>query len=225
MRSQANSGLLWSEIKWGALDLALAYWGFYLAVLNGGSEAGARWFGAAMILAAVAGMAFLVKRARRLRSPAVHPLDRELAAYGNIVAVSNRINLDFKGHPFIARHVQVGTEWLCYAGKNQVTVRLIETLVWAYVERITHRLNMIIPYRPASYQLLLWDRYGRAAAIPISKRRSGKVLEAINKAAPWLFLGYSEALKESWNADRPDLISLVDARREDVRSHGQQVQH
>jgi len=35
---------------------------------------------------------------------------------------------------------------------------------------------------------------------------------ALHPAAPWLYIGYSEVLKESWNNDRADLIAGVDHR-------------
>jgi hypothetical protein len=35
----------------------------------------------------------------------------------------------------------------------------------------------------------------------------------LRQIAPWIIEGYSDTLKESWNADRRDFIALVDQRR------------
>jgi len=219
MRAQTDRGSLWSDIKWGALVLALAALGtWFLVVGDPSSYVGSRLMGAGMLVGAAIGAFFIVRGAVRRRSPAGHPLNLQFAAYGEADAVAQDIEADFQGRRFVARRVQVGRRWLCYAGKGQITVQRLDRLVWVYTERVKHRINMFIPYRPSSYQLLLWDHNGRGAAVPVRKRGAPPALAALQNAVPWLFIGYSETLKESWNADRPEFISLVESRRQQALS-------
>ncbi len=215
MRRQAGCGVLWSDIKWSLLSLAVGAFGVSLIfVPDSPPDPRSGLLGAALLVAAATGMFFIVRREVRRRSPAGDPLNVQLAAFGEFSAVARDIDADFAGRPFAARRLQVGQRWLCYAGKGQVTVCRLDRLVWSYTERIRHRLNWVIPYRPASYQILLWDRNGNGTAVPVRKRDATPALAALQKAASWPFIGYSEALKESWNVDRREFLAVVESRRQ-----------
>jgi hypothetical protein len=220
MRARANLGLLWSSIKWGALDLAIGFWGYsIIASPEQKAEAGAGLLGAAFLIGAVAGMVFIVRRATKRLSASEHPLNLELAAYGEPAAIARAIDAEFAGRPFAPHRVNLARQWLCYVRKTQVTVRWIDQLVWGYSERIRHRMNYFIPYRPASYQVILWDRSGRAGVLPVRKADAAPALEALHQAVPWMLVGYTEVLKESWNADRGEFLAVVDARRRSASSN------
>ena len=215
MRAQANAGLIWKYLKWGALDALLAIFGIAILIAAG---PGAVLIGGAMLIGSIIGGYLLLQKVRRVRSSPGYPVDSQLAAIGTLSQLSIEIDRDFAGEQFAARRVHVSRRWLCYAGKGQVTIRPLDQLTWAYTERIKHRLNAIIPYRPASYQLFLWDRNGRAAAIPVKKNDAQACLTLLQKQAPWIFVGYNDTLKESWNSDRTEFLALVEARRQTVRS-------
>jgi hypothetical protein len=219
MRRQANAGVAWTYLKWGVADLLLAAWGFYRVIAPGDDSGPAEGLllGGAMLIGAASGAFFIVRGIKKRRSPPGHPLDMQLAAYGDPTRVAEDIDADFATESFKARRIQVGRRWLCYAGKGQATIRKLDQLTWVYTERIRHRYNMI-PYRPASHQLLIWDRNGIGAAIPVRKRAAPSAIALVKQHAPWVFTGYSETLKESWNADRPEFIALIDARRREALS-------
>ncbi|KAB2915748.1 MAG: hypothetical protein F9K29_12770 [Hyphomicrobiaceae bacterium] len=216
MRTQAGLGVLWWAAKWGALALLGVVWGIYLLVTPDRSAQGNKLWGVGILIAGLAGLAYVVRSAQHKRTPAGHPLDLELAPFGDPVAATRDIDDDFASKPFAARTVHVGRRWVCYAGKGQVTVRRLDTLVWAYTVRLTHKLNGIIPYRVSNY-LMLWGRDETAAAIAGRKSGLDKSLAELRASAPWLPLGYSEVLKESWNADRREFIAEVDALRRDAQ--------
>ena len=88
---------------------------------------------------------------------------------------------------------------------------VLDHLVWAYRLRVWHFLNGI-PYR-LSHDLMLWNRDGSVTVVPGRKARHDEALEELRAAAPWLPLGYSEAIKETWNSDRAELIAFVDRAR------------
>jgi hypothetical protein len=100
---------------------------------------------------------------------------------------------------------------VCYVGRGQVAIRRLDALVWAYIIRVTHKFNGI-PYRISNH-LMLWGRDGTAVAISGNKSGLEKTITELRSSAPWLAFGYSEALKESWNADQREFIAYVEAQR------------
>lgn len=46
-------------------------------------------------------------------------------------------------------------------------------------------------------------------------------IKLLSDAAPWMYFGYSEALKDNWNLDRAGFIESVDQHRKEAsRTHG-----
>jgi hypothetical protein len=214
MRECGNRGALWSFLKMSLVVAALAILGFLtLITRQPGAGLGTRLLGNLVLLFAATLLYAMVRRYKKWLSPLTHPMTTELATYGDSALVGAEIEKEFAGQHFTARQLYAKGEWACYAGKGQIVIRRLDQLVWAYDEQIRHRINGLIPYRPSSHQLILWDRTGRGAALPLSKNKVVPALTALRSAAPWAFLGYNEALKESWNQDRREFIALVEQRR------------
>jgi hypothetical protein len=214
MRTTGNRGAAWAFLKMSLLAASLAIVGF-LALVTRQPDAGlgTRLLGNLVLLFAALLIYTMVRKYKAWLSPATHPLNTELATFGDPSAVSAEIEKEFSDQSFTARHLYVKGTWACYAGKGLIIIRRLDQLVWAYDEQIRHRLNALIPYRPNSHQLILWDRASRGAVLPISKRDVAAALAALKAAAPWVILGYNEALKESWNQDRREFLAMVDQRR------------
>jgi len=192
----------------------LLTWGFWLTFLpSPTAEAGSQLFGIALLIATAIGMVLVVRIAKRRLSPGLHPVDKELSAFGEPAAVSREIEAAFIGRTFAPRQSQIGGGWFCYVGRGLTIVRRLDRLVWAYRLRVSHRINGIIPYR-VSHDLMLCSRDGSATAIPGPRARLDKELGDLRAAAPWLLFGYSERFKETWNSDRAELIAYVDGVRE-----------
>ena len=91
-------------------------------------------------------------------------------------------------------------------------VKRLEDIVWVYSERVTHKLNAIIPYRVSS-NVTLWDRFGNGFIAPIRSSDFGEAERELNYAAPWMQIGYTEVRKDLWNADREEFVTFVDQLR------------
>jgi hypothetical protein len=171
---------------------------------------------AAGLLFAAGGMIwifFAVRRIVRWRRPEGDPLNLQLKRYGAVDEVARSLEEDFAGQEFRTHHIYVGRHWLCYAWRKQVAVRRIDTLVWAYLEQVRKRLNYIIPLGTKN-QMVLWSRDGRAAVLPMRKKKAVEAaLNELRRVAPWMLVGYTDSIKESWNDDREDLIAVVDRSR------------
>jgi hypothetical protein len=87
-------------------------------------------------------------------------------------------------------------------------------LVWAYGEVYTEppsksSMGSMWPH----YQIVLWNRNSVAFVLPVQTKFCQAALDVLRSAAPWLPVGYSLALKESWNKDRAELLALIDSYR------------
>jgi hypothetical protein len=167
----------------------------------------------AEVLIGLAWIYFAIRNAWRRRTPAGEPVAVHLSKSGEPGAVAAQIDQEFGGMPFKPRRIYVGKTWLCYAWKKQVSVFKIDDLVWAYFEKVRRSVNLIPT--GTTKQLVVWRRNGTGAAMPVRKAKDvEQAIAELKQAAPWMLLGYTEALKESWNSDRQDFLAAVDAGRQ-----------
>ena len=196
MRSATNRGSLWSDIGWSALAVGGVVLGTGAIVAQGSTES--KLFGVAILIGALGGLYYISStRWRRLRLPASDPLAAQLVPYGSPAMVDHDIDADFSGTRFTAGNIHIGVRWLCFTRRTQVTVRRLDALVWAYPERIGTRLNGIIPIGRARYQIRIWDRTGRGAALRVARGNWQPTLAAIQRAAPWILTGHTDTHVQS----------------------------
>jgi hypothetical protein len=169
---------------------------------------------AALVVAGgITWMVFVIRGMVKRRRPEGDPLTIQLSKYGAPEDVARELDQDFAGQQFHTHRIYVGQRWVCYVWNTQVAVRRIDTLVWVYLERVKRRMNYIIPLGTTN-QMVAWSRDGRGAVLPMRKRKDVEAaLRELRRVAPWMLVGYSDSIKESWNSDREDLIALVDERR------------
>jgi hypothetical protein len=164
-------------------------------------------------LAAMAGgIAWIVFAIRGVIKPD-DPFNTQIGAYGPPEVIAREVEQEFAGQSFRPRRIYVGRQWLCYAWKKELIACRIDTIVWAYREQARRRNSKGIPLR-TSNRMVAWRRDGHGVVLPLRKVRDVQLaLEALRRAAPWVFVGYTDALKESWNNDREDLVALSDDAR------------
>jgi hypothetical protein len=104
--------------------------------------------------------------------------------------------------------VWIGREHVYCTVKKGVEVHELDRLVWVYAEMYRSKYGF-----QRGHQLVMWDRDSSASVLPLKKPYIDASLDRFRKAAPWIPVGYNEAMKESWNADRADYIALVDSFR------------
>jgi hypothetical protein len=148
----------------------------------------------------------------KLRTPAGDLLNIQFRKYGDPESIAHEIEQDFTGQQFRTKRVHAGRRWICYVWKSQIIVRRTDNQIWAYLERVSRKLNGMIPM-PSTNQVIVWNRNGTAAVMVVKRSEAYDAVDMFGKAAPWMLTGYSNALKESWNNDREDLIALVDKAR------------
>jgi len=215
MRRRVRIAQINSAIMHSLFSLGLTVFGLYLLAActycQNNTIAG-YLLAASLSLGGIWWFVVVIRRVRRQRTPEGDPLRIQFQQFGDPEDIAREVDRDFTDQPFRMHRIYIGERWLCYAWKTQVRVCRIDTLVWAYMERVRHKLNYIIPIGTTN-QMLAWNRDGSAAALPVRRKKNVVLaLEALHHAAPWLYIGYSEVLKESWNNDRPELIAGVDHR-------------
>ncbi len=206
---KAEPGFLWRDAK--ALAGALALGAFGLAAAANSEGAGNQIAAYLALTGAVAWIAYLARRYLTRRRLATHPIGKALASLGDLAVIKSEVDADFGARAIDDFPLQVGTRFACFAGKGQVMVRPLDQLAWAYHEVVRHSVNMIPTGR--THQLVLWTRNGEADVLPVAKNQIEPCMRRLSAAAPWLPVGYTEVLKESWNADRSEFIAMVDATR------------
>lgn len=118
------------------------------------------------------------------------------------LAAACATNGDAASDDFPDLPVCVGKRRIYCAGDKGLVILPLEAMAWAYVEEF--RLH------PTWHQLVIWNRDAQAQVLGIRRCFIARALAQLNRAAPWLPTGYSEAMKESWNADHRDFLALVD---------------
>jgi len=150
---------------------------------------------------AIAWIACAVWKANRRRAFLTESLLVEFGSHGDSAS-------DVACDLFPDVPVCVSRNWIYCARDREVDVQPLDHMAWVYAE------SFIMRYR---YQLVIWNRHACANVLPLRKRYLGPALDRLRQAAPWLPVGYNITMKESWNADHHDFLTLIDSYRESRR--------
>jgi hypothetical protein len=156
-------------------------------------------FGGGLVAVSLVWIVFKILRANTRRDRLAKSLITALAAHGEAAAGSDA----FPDIPF-----WVGRDHIYCAGETEIEAQPLDRLVWTYAEAF-----LIFGFF-RRYQLALWNRDAVATVLPVSKRFRDAALNRIRQAAPWMPVGYSISMKESWNSDHAELLALVDSHRQ-----------
>lgn len=209
MRAKAEPGFLWRDLKHIVGAVLLFIWGIYAIAESEGT--GNQIVSVLLIVGGIAWGIYAIRRWRTRSSLATHPFGVTLASLGDRTAIMQAVDQDFAGRTADALPLQVGKRFICFARKAQVAVIPFDHIVWVYGEVVRHSVNMIPTGK--SYQVVVWKRDGTAENLPVTKSQLDQCIRRLSEAAPWLPVGTSDVLTETWNADRNDFIAMVDAQR------------
>jgi hypothetical protein len=192
---------LWLDVTGVPIALVVAVLGLGIAALAAGlddSDLVFVYIGAVPAIGAIAWIARTVWKASRRRSRLTQLLRAALDAHGE-----NESNVVCDLFPDLP--LCISKKWIYCARDKEVDVQPLDQMMWAYAEYFTMRYH---------FQLVVWNRSACANVLPLRQRYLSAALGRLRTAAPWLPVGYSLAMKETWNADHHDLRALVDACRQ-----------
>jgi hypothetical protein len=149
-----------------------------------------------------------------------NPVDEALRKYGNVDEVERDINTDFRGHENFCRRLCAAKRWVCGVYQRNALVLPLKEIVWVYSEQVGSGRWLD---RPGSgltvkYQIVFWTRQRSGFAIRVPRRDVDSALALLSAAAPWINIGYTDDLKESWDVDVNEFIYLVEQRRSLIES-------
>ena len=160
-------------------------------------------------------MAKLKSFMSQMRSRAhVKTFDQVLASGGDAESLSEEIERDFSGLSVTSSPFHVGRKWCLYVRGKIVVLLPIRSLVWAYGDDAQLADNPIFK----APQIVLWRAHGPGLNLAVTKAEATAAMKQLAQAAPWLPVGYSPAMVETWNNDRPNLIFMIDCARSERRS-------
>ena len=87
---------------------------------------------------------------------------------------------------------------------------------------ITHNQFLLLGEQPLLFHTGLRSLFAAvrdavATVLPVRKRFLDASLNCIRQGAPWMPVGYTVAMAESWNTDHADLLALIASHREGGR--------
>lgn len=172
---------------------------------------------AVVTLMVLAATAWCLRGAVQVIRASREALPRHLFHQGNTEAVALAIEADFRGRAPTRSPLQIGGDWLLYARGLEATAVRLEDVIWAYGAAGAESLvgtdqptSDIVLSEP---RMILLDRRGHKQELRMTLADVSVGLAEIKRAAPWLVVGYSDAMRETWNADRAELLAMVESWR------------
>ena len=213
LRRKALLGFMIDQAKYAGCAVLLGLIG--LVGLNPAPGNKDRWesiaIGCFWELGMVVWLSYLAAVIRRAWSAGGDPLSQILDKHKDPQAARAELDADFPGEKARSKTAFVGRRWLCYLNGDELVVLRADQLIWAYLEAVRHRVN----YIPVgtTYQVVVWDRTGASSNLVLKEPQTKAAIEAMQSRFPWMVFGCGDAVVQSWNHDRDDLIAFVDARR------------
>jgi len=136
------------------------------------------------------------------RSPALHPVMRSLARYGDPSEVTDAINAELAGDNVLTiGKAKMTRNWLVRPKIFNLLICRIDEIVWAYHAVINgdHVAGLALSN-------------GRVFGIPMQKN-TPELLAAIYKRVPWIEKGFDKELQKKWRTRQAEFIADVDLRR------------
>jgi hypothetical protein len=149
----------------------------------------------------------------RMAKPEKHPLFTKLERYGQLQDVRMRIDSEMRGEGGGEKFgaMQITTNWLIHAAAYKTDVMAAPDVVWAYLKVTKHYHNGIPTGK--SYSAIIRDAKGQSVEATGKKDSVPKLLEALHRRMPWVFIGYTKELDALWQKQRPRFFQLMEQRR------------
>ena len=132
-------------------------------------------------------------------------VDMALAAHGESKVVEREVNADYCEADDFSFRGHVGRRWICYANRDCVLIERIERFVWAYHE--------IVEGRGGHSNIVLWTDLAETFVLRMPNKEIQPFLDKLSGAAPWMNIGWTYDIRESWDLDRTEFIAQVAKRR------------
>lgn len=137
-------------------------------------------------------------------------LVRMAGGVNNVKSFSEELERDFTDTALVDSPFQSGRKWCCYVRAKVVVFLPLKLVAWAYGDRTITDGNPMLE----DPQIVLWLVDGEGIRLRLTAAQAKRSLQQLAKAAPWLPVGYSKVMLETWNNDQASLIETVRRARE-----------
>jgi hypothetical protein len=175
-----------------------------------------RWYGLAAGLAlalALAGFNLLRWKARD-EDPEQHPFVQGLQSLAPGLVPEVRRELASAGQDL--GKIKLGNRWLFWRTFFGLKALRLADLCWCYPKVVTTKAYGFVT-TGKEHSLVLHDRDGRVHEIEKTKAVAEELMQRLAARAPWVVLGHSDALAESWRGRRDEFIAEVERRKASAR--------
>ena len=153
----------------------------------------------------------LARWQRRRGDPALHPVMKVLAPYGDPASVALAIDRDAVAGISRLGKVVFTRLWMIEEETYSIEAARLDDVAWFYL-LVTQRRTNGIP-TGKSYSAMIWKRTGAAIEVGASRKKVNALIEELGRRCPWATAGYSADLMMRWTDHRPEFLAGVDARR------------
>lgn len=139
-----------------------------------------------------------------LGSPALHPVARALARFGDPIQIAEAIDKEIATGPVLqVGKATVSSLWLLRPTVFGLLTCQLADIVWAY--------HLILN---GDSMAVVAQRNGKAFGIPLKKDVVPRLLTEIYTRVPWVQRGYDLDTLKRWQKQKADFIAAVDQRRQ-----------
>lgn len=154
----------------------------------------------------------LVKAFRRYAEIQTSPVWKHAAVYGDVEQLAMQIEQEQQMQKTKYGRLVVTPNWLIRRSLFRTWMSPVEDLAWIYKKITKHYTNFIPTGK--SYAAVLVGRHRQRIDVQMSQKKTDKLLGDLNARVPWVIVGFSKDLANTWQKDPAAFVAAVDARRQ-----------
>lgn len=151
---------------------------------------------------------------RRFTDISTHPIADKLKRLGQLESVINQIELELASPHDQVRGLHLTSNFVILTSRINLEAARLSDVVWAYKQITQHRTYGIPTGK--TYAAMINDRTGSKIILTGPEKEINAALETLHNRAPWIIMGFSQDLENSWNHQRSDVIAAVEQRKQGV---------
>jgi hypothetical protein len=162
----------------------------------------------ALFLAAMA--AWGSRAWRRLKDPSSHPVLAQVAAWGDLAALSAEIESEAARPWRSVRSFKIGDRYVVKVSFYGLSVLRLSDLLWAYKKVVRKRVNFI-PVGKDYHAVLCC--VGGSAEVLAKDAVVDEILQHAAARAPWAIFGHTQEIANAFRKDTAGFVAAVAERR------------
>ena len=167
-----------------------------------------------LVIVFIAGGVGMLRLIARQADISQHPIYKALARYGEPQTVIKQIESEMALGSEQVGELQLTSKWAIISSAIQFEAMYLKDVIWMYKMVTQHRVNGIPTGK--TFKVVMYDKHGYLMEVPTKKNRVDEMLQAVYQRAPWVIVGFDDAIQNMWknNEGRLQMIAEVEARQQ-----------